>query len=108
MKILPSLLTALLLTTLGCFTSLPAMAQGNERTKMSSEQVATELIDTVVSLNNATVEQLSSLKGIGEKKAKAIIAYRTQHGDFKSIDDLIHVKGIGNQIIDANKVRLKI
>ncbi len=48
-----------------------------------------------VKLNQATVEELSSIKGIGGKKAQAIIDYRSEHGDFKAVEELINVKGIG-------------
>ena len=49
-----------------------------------------------------------TLKGIGHKKAQAILAYREQIGAFKSIDDLTKVKGIGEKILMDNKTRLKI
>jgi competence protein ComEA len=48
-----------------------------------------------VNINTATKEELTSLKGIGEKRAQDIIDYRTKNGPFKSIDDLEKVPGIG-------------
>lgn len=48
-----------------------------------------------VNLNDADVTQLATLKGIGPKKAEAIVAYRNVHGSFKTVDDLAKVKGIG-------------
>jgi competence protein ComEA len=48
-----------------------------------------------VNINTATKEELTSLKGIGEKRAQDIIDYRTKNGAFKSVDDLEKVPGIG-------------
>lgn len=48
-----------------------------------------------VNINTATKEELTTLKGIGEKKAQAIIDYRKKNGDFKTVDDLEKVEGIG-------------
>jgi competence protein ComEA len=41
-----------------------------------------------VNINTATKEELTSIKGIGEKRAQDIIDYRTKNGNFKSVDDL--------------------
>jgi competence protein ComEA len=48
-----------------------------------------------VNINTATKEELTSIKGIGEKRAQDIIDYRTKNGNFKSVDDLEKVSGIG-------------
>ncbi len=48
-----------------------------------------------IDINKATLEELESLPGIGEKTAKNIIEYRERFGPFKSIDELEKVKGIG-------------
>jgi competence protein ComEA len=50
-----------------------------------------------VNINTATLDQLESLKGIGAGKAQAIIDYRTQHGAFKSVNDLSNVKGMSEK-----------
>ncbi|MDV2418751.1 ComEA family DNA-binding protein [Corynebacterium tuberculostearicum] len=48
-----------------------------------------------VSLNNATAEELTELKGVGEVTAQAIVAYREEHGGFKNVEELLEVSGIG-------------
>ena len=53
----------------------------------------------VVNINTATKEELTSLKGVGEKRAQEIINYRTKNGPFKTVDDLQKVPGIGPGIM---------
>jgi len=53
----------------------------------------------VVNINTATKEELTSLKGVGEKRAQEIINYRTKNGPFKTVDDLEEVPGIGPGIM---------
>ncbi|WP_327275304.1 ComEA family DNA-binding protein [Streptomyces sp. NBC_01224] len=50
-----------------------------------------------VSLNRATVEQLDTLPGVGPVLAQHIVDYRTQHGGFRSVDELREVNGIGER-----------
>ncbi|WP_434776917.1 ComEA family DNA-binding protein [Neisseria sp. Ec49-e6-T10] len=57
----------------------------------------------VVNINSATEEELSTLKGVGPAKAKAIVVYRIQNGAFKSTKDLQKVKGIGEKTYDGLK-----
>lgn len=56
-----------------------------------------------ININTATVEELSTLPGIGESRAKDIISYRTNVGKFEKIDDIKNVSGIG----EAMFMRLK-
>jgi competence protein ComEA len=53
-----------------------------------------------VQLSAATAEQLDSLPGIGPVTAQKIIAYRSEHGAFRSVDDLDEVPGIGPARVD--------
>lgn len=53
-----------------------------------------------VNINTATVDELSTLTGIGKVKAEAIVAYREAYGPFKTVDDLKHVKGIGKKTVE--------
>lgn len=52
-----------------------------------------------VNINTATAEELKTLPGIGPSKAAAIVEYRQQNGQFKSVDDLKNVKGIGEGVL---------
>ena len=61
-----------------------------------------------ININTADKEALMSIKGIGEKRAEAIIAYRDQNGPFKSLDDLAEVKGVGKLFIDLNRDQLTV
>jgi competence protein ComEA len=67
-----------------------------------------EVMQQNVNLNKSTIDDLVTLKGIGHKKAQAIVTYRQQIGGFKSVSELIKVKGIGEKILSDNKDRLKI
>jgi competence protein ComEA len=52
-----------------------------------------------VNLNAASKAELKSVKGIGPKKADAILEYRTKNGLFKTVDDLKNVKGFGDKSV---------
>lgn len=53
-----------------------------------------------VNLNTATQSELQALNGVGEATATAIIQYREENGLFKSVEDLVNVKGIGSKKIE--------
>ncbi|MBA6327429.1 helix-hairpin-helix domain-containing protein [Colwellia sp. MB02u-6] len=61
-----------------------------------------------IDINKAGMETLALLKGVGAKRAKAIIAYRELNGEFKSLDDLKNVRGVGQRTLDLNKGRIKL
>jgi competence protein ComEA len=54
----------------------------------------------LVNLNTASTAQLMELPGIGESRARAIVALRQQRGGFKSVDELRDVKGIGEKALE--------
>ncbi|MCP4977848.1 MAG: ComEA family DNA-binding protein [Maribacter sp.] len=56
-----------------------------------------------ININTATVEELTALKGVGEKKAHSIVEHRKEAGLFVKIEDLKNVKGVGDKIF--NKIK---
>ena len=80
-----------------CLT-LTAMFLISSVVMTESESAAGQL-----NINQATVEQLCKLEGIDNAKALAIVAYREAHGPFVSIEDIKHVKGIGDDTFQKIK-----
>ena len=65
------------------------------------EQIPTSSVSVFpININTATAETLQLLPEIGPARAQAIIEYRAQIGQFKSLDDLLQVNGIGEKILD--------
>lgn len=62
----------------------------------------------IVNLNSASKEQLCQISGIGDKKADLILAYRQQHGQFKSVDELNKVSGFGEKTVAKIKDQLSV
>lgn len=61
-----------------------------------------------VHLNQADVTQLShAVKGIGLKRAEAIVHYREAHGPFQSLSELALVKGIGHRFVEQHQAELE-
>ena len=58
---------------------------------------ATGSSTAVVNINTATQAQLESLPGLGAKAAERILEYRQKNGQFKKVEDLMNVKGIGEK-----------
>lgn len=65
-----------------------------------------ERLSGVVNLNTADVEQLQLLPGVGEKRAAAIIEIRSSKGGFKSVDELVEVKGVGAVLLERLRPHL--
>ena len=61
-----------------------------------------------VNINSANIKEFTTLKGVGTKKAEAIVSFRNTIKCFKSIDELTKVKGIGKATISKNKENLEL
>jgi len=61
-----------------------------------------------VDLNTATAEQLEALPGVGPATSKAILAYRTSHGRFRSVTELLEVPGIGPAKLEALRPMVRV
>ena len=84
-KISPKALLCILMTSLLFFTTNVVSAESKIKAPVTA-------IQKIIHLNQSTLDDLVSLKGIGQNKAKAILAYRKKIGGFKSVSDLTNVK----------------
>ena len=62
----------------------------------------------LVSINDASLEDLMTLDGIGNSKAMAIIEYRNANGPFKTIEEIKNVSGIGDSLYEKIKTKIKV
>ena len=61
-----------------------------------------------VNLNTATLEELMTLDGIGQKVAERILSFREKNGPFQKPEDLMMVKGVGEKIFEANRAKIEV
>ena len=64
--------------------------------------------DSVWDLNTANASELSSIKGIGFKKAQAIVTYRETYGEFTNVEQVTLVKGIGKKMLARIQSRITV
>lgn len=72
------------------------------------ETPKTNTSNTIININKASKEELQTLQGIGESTAQKIIDYREQNGNFKQIEDIKNVPGIGDSKFEAIKENIKV
>ena len=63
---------------------------------------------SAVNLNTASRDELVTVPGIGPSKAQAIVEHRKSHGPFKSVDDLKHVKGFRDKLVERLRPELTV
>ena len=61
-----------------------------------------------ININQASVQEIAELKGIGVSYAERIVQYRKDHGPFKAPEDIVNVRGIGPKALEANKDRITV
>ncbi|MFK5937840.1 MAG: helix-hairpin-helix domain-containing protein [Sulfurimonas sp.] len=64
------------------------------------------LLFGVVDINSASQKELTTLKGVGAKKASEIVKYRKAHC-FKNVGEIVKVKGLGKKFLEKNRANLK-
>jgi len=105
-----NILSALVFTVLS-FSSIafaadaPAKPAAAAPTAAKPASVASQ---EAVNINTADAQTLTKLKGVGLKKAEAIVAFRKANGAFKTVDQLADVKGIGAKTVEANRKNIHI
>ena len=98
------LLVCLFLCTACNSDSRAVFQAGENQETVIVENVTEEIEDfeektaSMININTADANTLMQLPGIGEVRASAIIEYRTQYGEFETIEDIMKVKGIKNGI----------
>lgn len=95
--------------------SVPAFAASKTADKATptvktkaSVTVSTAAVTKKVNINKADAAVLTTISGIGPKKAAAIVSYRKSNGRFKTIEELTQVKGIGPKILEKIKNKITI
>ncbi|KGP62907.1 competence protein ComEA [Legionella norrlandica] len=85
--------------------SLSAYAGSESPQTLPEKQIS---LKDKINLNTADLPTLTgSFKGIGKKRAEAIITYRQSHKGFKSLEELAEVKGLGQNFVEKNREKLQ-
>ena len=81
----------------------PTPFSEEDNSNLDEQEPNTNEANIKININTATLEELTTLDGIGTTKAEAIINYRTEHGKFTNIEDLKNVSGIGESTYEKIK-----
>lgn len=80
----------------------------NSKENNNSSENKDILRNDLVNINKATTDELQTLTGIGPSKATEIISYREKNGEFKKVEDIKNVKGIGESCFEKIKDKIRI
>ena len=97
----------------------PERTEQTEKTEKTEETEETEQkeqelpeeqqeADARVNINTAGVEELMTLKGVGESRAQAIIAWRTEQGPFEKPEDIMQISGIKEGVYSRIKDQIRV
>lgn len=102
-------------TTTTQITTMPKTTKRSTTKRTTKVPTTTQQVTTtpvkenkLININTATVEELQTLKGLGEKKALAIIEYRKNYGPFEIIEDIMKVSGIGKSTYEKIKEYIEV
>ena len=92
----------------GKAASVASSSQGEQALGEANAGSASVQDEGKVNLNTASKEELMTLSGIGDVRAQAILKYREEHGEFRSIEELMEVEGIKKGTFQKLKDQIKI
>lgn len=107
----PQLLAVLAMSSICLFSNINTFAadkivQNNSPTAQSLPVVKNNTTTEKVNINTASLINFEKIRGLGKKKASAIVDYRNKNGSFHSIEDLLKVPGIGEKLLSKFKNQL--
>lgn len=82
--------------------------KGSQSSESSSSSKDAGNSDKKININTANLEELKTINGVGDAKAKSIIEYREKNGGFKSIDDIKNVTGITEKMFEKIKEQIEV
>ena len=88
----------------------PERTEKTEETEQKEQELPEEQqeADARVNINTAGVEELMTLKGVGESRAQAIIAWRTEQGPFEKPEDIMQISGIKEGVYSRIKDQIRV
>jgi competence protein ComEA len=87
---------------------VPLLAQAAQQAATATAPQASKPAAAKVNINSAGLDELQKLPGVGPKVAQRILDYRKQSGDFKKVEDLMKVRGIGEKTFLKMKDQLTV
>ena len=93
-------------TDAGIITGIIAEKQNKEKTSAAGTAKQNDAGSGIININTADAALLTEISGIGPSTAQKIVDYRAQHGSFKSVTELLNVRGIGEKTLAKIKDKL--